>query len=243
MLPQSTLPSPPSLQASRRLAAGTTRTRRPGLAHPGGPHLHHPHPVRQLTGQAAELRKSAGGGGRSCPPPPRPRRMPVSLKTPAPVHKDDAMPDDTTTIELSLCELREVAGTRRPVRGPHWRSSNVNALTTGGHELRSTPRRRSRREPSGPRRCVTAPGRPSERLRRPATRDRPRRATLRARPSPRPARRSSTPWRKPLRSSTSSDRPLMPRERSSSPPETVPPPETAAPRRRGSSHLRSWSRS
>jgi hypothetical protein len=32
------------------------------------------------------------------------------LKTPAPVHKDDAMPDDTTTIELSLCELRAVAG-------------------------------------------------------------------------------------------------------------------------------------
>ena len=36
--------------------------------------------------------------------------MRVSLKTLAPARKDDAMPDDTTTIELSLCELREVAG-------------------------------------------------------------------------------------------------------------------------------------
>jgi hypothetical protein len=31
-------------------------------------------------------------------------------ENPAPVHKDDAMPDDTTTIELSLRELRAVAG-------------------------------------------------------------------------------------------------------------------------------------
>jgi hypothetical protein len=32
------------------------------------------------------------------------------VETPAPARKDDAMPDDTTTIELSLCELRAVAG-------------------------------------------------------------------------------------------------------------------------------------
>src|SRR6185437_12339883 len=39
------------------------------------------------------------------------RLLPSSrLKTPASVHKDDAMPDDAATIELSLRELREVAG-------------------------------------------------------------------------------------------------------------------------------------
>jgi hypothetical protein len=32
------------------------------------------------------------------------------VETPAPARKDDVIPDDTTTIELSLCELREVAG-------------------------------------------------------------------------------------------------------------------------------------
>jgi len=43
------VPAPPSLQASRGLVAGTTRTRRPGLAHSRRPHLlHHPHPLRRL---------------------------------------------------------------------------------------------------------------------------------------------------------------------------------------------------
>ena len=55
-------------------------------------------------------------------------------------------------------------------------------------------------------------------------RDRLRRATLRARPARRWVRRSSTPCRKLLRSSTSSDRPLMPHERSNSAAETIPPP-------------------
>jgi hypothetical protein len=39
--------------------------------------------------------------------------MRIQLKTPAPVQKDGAMPDDTATIELSLRELREVAGVCR----------------------------------------------------------------------------------------------------------------------------------
>src|SRR5262245_52197921 len=42
--------------------------------------------------------------------------------------------------------------TRWRARGLLWRSSNMNAPTIGAHEPRSTPRRRSRMEPSGPRR-------------------------------------------------------------------------------------------
>ena len=45
-------------------------------------------------------------------------------------------------------------------------------------------------------------------------------ATPRARPATRWVRRSSTPCQELLRSNTSSDRPLMPHERSNSPPET-----------------------
>jgi hypothetical protein len=51
--------------------------------------------------------------------------------------------------------------TRWRARGQHWRSSNVNALTIGAHEPLSTLRRRSRMEASGPRRYVTAHGRPT----------------------------------------------------------------------------------
>ena len=50
--------------------------------------------------------------------------------------------------------------TRWCARGQHWQSSNVNALTLGAHERRSTLRRRSRMEASGPRRYVTAVGCP-----------------------------------------------------------------------------------
>ena len=83
--------------------------------------------------------------------------------------------------------------TRWRARGLHWRSSNVNALTIGAHEPRSTLRRRSRMEASGPRRYVTARGQPTGRLRTPAMRDKLRRATPRARPATRWVRRSSTP--------------------------------------------------
>ena len=70
--------------------------------------------------------------------------------------------------------------------------------------------------------------------------DRLRRATLRARHSPRPVRRSSTPWQKLLRSSTSSDRPLMPHEHSNFPPETIPLSELTTSRSRGILRIRSW---
>src|SRR5688572_3700109 len=67
--------------------------------------------------------------------------------------------------------------TRWRARGQHWRFSNVNALTIGAHGQRSTLRRRSRTEANEPRRYVTARGRPTGQLRRPAMRDRLRQAT------------------------------------------------------------------
>jgi hypothetical protein len=48
------------------------------------------------------------------------------------------------------------------------------------------------------------------------------------------------PWRKLLRSSTSLDRPLMPHERSNSPPETIPPSEPTTSRSRGSLRIPLW---
>jgi hypothetical protein len=68
-------------------------------------------------------------------------------------------------------------------------------------------------------------------------RDRLLRATLRARPATRWVRRSSTLCQKLLRSSTSSDRPLMPHGRSSSPPEAIPPSEPTRLRSLGSLRL------
>ena len=51
MRPRPAMPPPPPVQASPRMAAGTTRTRRPDLAHPSRPHLHHQtHPVPRLVG-------------------------------------------------------------------------------------------------------------------------------------------------------------------------------------------------
>jgi hypothetical protein len=47
----------------------------------------------------------------------------------------------------------------------------------------------------------------------------------------------STLWRKLLRSSTSSDRPLTPHEHSNSPPETIPPSEPTTSRSRGTVRL------
>jgi hypothetical protein len=83
----------------------------------------------------------------------------------------DAMADDATTIDLSRSELREVAGYAVACARPAWRSSKLHALMIGAHEPRSTLPRRSRMEPSGPRRYVTAPGRPTGRRRRPAMQD------------------------------------------------------------------------
>jgi hypothetical protein len=67
-------------------------------------------------------------------------------------------------------------------------------------------------------------------------RDRLRRATLRARQGTRSVRRSSTPCQKLPRSSTFSDRPQMPHERSNSPPETIPPSHSTRSRSSGFLH-------
>ena len=147
------------------------------------------------------------------------------------------MAEDSTTIELSRSELREVAGYAVACARPALVIFERARLTIGAHERRSTLRRHSRTEASEPRRYVTAHGRPTGRLRKPAMRDRLRRATLRARPATRWVRRSSTPCQKLLRSSTSSDRPLMPHERSNSPPETIPPSDSTRSRSPGSLRL------
>ena len=86
------------------------------------------------------------------------------------------MADDSTTIELSRTELREVAGYAVACARP--------ALAIFERER---PDDRAH-EPSGPRRYVTARGRHTGRLRRPAMQDRLRRATLRARPATRSVR-------------------------------------------------------
>ena len=125
------------------------------------------------------------------------------VETSAPVQKDDAMADDSTTIALSRSELREVAGYAVACARPALAIFERERLTIGAHERRSTLRRRSQMEASGPRPYVTARGQPTGRLSRPAMRDRLRRATPRARPATRWVRRSSTPCRKLHRSSTS----------------------------------------
>ena len=163
------------------------------------------------------------------------------VETSALVQKDDAMADDSTTIELSSVRTpTRSPATRWRARGQHWRSSNVNALTIGAHEPRSTLRRRSRMEPSGPRRYVTARGRHTGRLRRPAMQDRLRRATLRARPArgrcgvPPPPAESYSGQAHPRigRSCRTSVRTL--------PPETIPPSEPTTSRSPGSLRLPSW---
>ena len=113
------------------------------------------------------------------------------------------MADDSTTIALSRSELREVAGYAVACARPALAIFERERLTIGAHERRSTLRRRSQMEASGPRPYVTARGQPTGRLSRPAMRDRLRRATPRARPATRWVRRSSTPCRKLHRSSTS----------------------------------------
>ena len=133
------------------------------------------------------------------------------------------MADDSTTIELSRSELREVAGyavacarqalaiferERPDDRRPRASIDAAQAFADGGERTKAL------------RDSAWAAHRAAQ---GPAMRDRLRRATLRARPAARWVRRSSTPCRTLLRSSTSSDRPLMPHERSNSAAETIPP--------------------
>ena len=147
------------------------------------------------------------------------------------------MADDSTTIELSRSELHKVAGyavacarsalaiferERPDDRRPRAAIDAAQAFADGGE--RSKALRDSAWRPTG-------------RPRRPAMRDRLRRATLRARQATRWVRRSSTPCQKLLRSSTFSDRPLMPHERLNSPPEAIPPSEPTTSRSPGSLRL------
>ena len=71
MQPGAAMPPSSPLQASRRLAARATRTRRPGLAHPRRTHLHHhPHPLRAL-GAYQQSARSRGRVAAARPAPPR----------------------------------------------------------------------------------------------------------------------------------------------------------------------------
>src|SRR5262249_5500456 len=114
-----------------------------------------------------------------------------------------------------------------------WFELNVNALTIGAHEPRSTLRRRSRMEPSGPRRYVTARGRHTGRLRRPAMQDRLRRATLRA-----AGHAVGAAFLHPLAKATQVKHILGSAAHAArafdSPPETIPPSEPTTSRSRGS---------
>jgi len=150
------------------------------------------------------------------------------------------MAGDSTTIELSRSEVREVAGSAvacaRPAlaifererpddRRPRAAVYAAQAFADGAERTKA---------------LGTAHGRHIGRLRRPAMQDRLLRATLRARPATRSVRRSFTRCRKLLRSNTSSDPLLMPHEPSNSPPEAIPPSEPTTSRSHGSLRIPSW---
>ena len=73
--------------------------------------------------------------------PVRDRRLTgVSSRCRLSIQKDDARGVDSTTIELSRSELRDVAGYAMACAGPVG-SSKMNALTIGADKRRSTLRR------------------------------------------------------------------------------------------------------
>ena len=138
------------------------------------------------------------------------------------------MTEDSTRFEVSLSEIRVVAGYAVAcTTGLRWRSSKANALTTGGHETRSKLRRRSRMERSEPKYSATQLGRHSGRPKRSVTQDGMRPAKLLVLHSPQPVQLSSTPSPKQLKSSTSSDRPRMPHEHSNFLPVMIRPSEAS----------------
>jgi hypothetical protein len=149
------------------------------------------------------------------------------------------MADDATTIELSRSELREVAGYAVACARP--------ALAIFERE------RPDDRRPRAAIDAAQAFADGAERTK--ALRDSAwaaHRAAQEARDAEQAAASDAAraaghavgaaflhPLPKPLRSSTSSDRPLMPHERSNSPPETIPPSEPTTSRSPGSLRLTS----
>lgn len=136
-----------------------------------------------------------------------------------------AVADDSTTIELSRSELREVAAyavaCARPAlaifererpddRRPRAANDTAQAFADGGERTKAM------------RDSAWAAHRAAQ-----ETRDAGQAAASDAARAAANAAGAAFlhPWRKPLRSSTSSDRPLMPHEHSNSPPETIPPSE------------------
>src|SRR5829696_8002770 len=132
------------------------------------------------------------------------------------------MADDSTMIELSRSELREVAGyavaRARPAlaifererpddRRPRAAIDAAQAFADGGERTKAL------------RDNAWAAHRAAQEARDAGQAA----ASNAARPATRWVRRSSTPCQELLRSNTSSDRPLMPPGRSNSPPETIPP--------------------
>src|SRR5215207_9829843 len=149
----------------------------------------------------------------------------------------DAMADDSTTIELSRSELREVAGyavaCARPALAIFERDSPddqrpraavdaAQAFADGGEGTKAL------RDSAWAAHQAAQKARYAGQV---ATSDAARAAGHAV------VRRSSTLCPKLLRSSTSSDRPLMPHERSNSPPETIPPSEPTTSRSSGSLRL------
>jgi hypothetical protein len=151
------------------------------------------------------------------------------------------MADDSTTIELSRSELREVAGyaaaCARPAlaifererpddRRPRAALDVAQAFADGAARtkaLRDSAWAAHRAAQEAPDARTGCGG-----------------ATLRAQQATRSVRRFLHPWQKLLRWNTSSDRPLMPHDLSNSPPETIPPSEPTTSRSHGSLHIPSW---
>ncbi len=133
------------------------------------------------------------------------------------------MADHSPAIELSLSELREVAGYAAACARP--------ALEIFGRERPDDRRPRAALDAAqtfadgGPRIKALRDGAwpHTGRLKKPATRIRLRQVTPHARRPTRAELRSFTRRRRRLRSSTSSGQPLMPRERSSCALEPIPP--------------------
>src|SRR5829696_3385094 len=150
------------------------------------------------------------------------------------------MADDSTTIELSRSELREVAGyavaSARPAlpiferERPDDRRARAaieaaQAFADGGERTKAL------RDSAWSAHRAAQEARDAGQA---AASDAARAASHRW------VRRSSITWQKLLRSSTSSDRPVMPHERSSCPPDTIAPSEPTGSRSSGLLRPPSW---
>ena len=143
------------------------------------------------------------------------------------------MAEDSTTIPLSRSELREVAGyavaCARPAlvifecerpddRRPRAAIDAAQAFADGGERTKALRDSAWAAHRAAQEACDAGQAAASNAARAAATRW---------------VRRSSTPCQELLRSNTSSDRPLMPHERSSSPPKTIPPSDSTRSRSPG----------